>query len=62
MSKEVPVGFKAVRLHFTLDTDADSSQIDNLLKLTERYCVIYQSLKNPPTLAVSRTITGAGPE
>src|SRR5579871_3324605 len=48
VSKEVPVGFKEIRLKFQLDTDATADQIATLLKLTERYCVIYQTLKNPP--------------
>jgi uncharacterized OsmC-like protein len=47
VSKEVPVGFKAIRLAFHLDTDASPDQLATLLKLTERYCVIYQTLKGP---------------
>lgn len=50
VSKEVPVGFKSIRLAFQLDTDATAEQIATLLKLTERYCVIYQTLKNPPVI------------
>lgn len=46
VSKEVPVGFKAIRLEFYLDTDADEEQIAALKKLTERYCVVYQTLTN----------------
>ena len=53
VSKEAPVGFKAVRLKFDLDADATAEQLQTLLKLTERYCVIYQTLKNPPTLTAS---------
>jgi uncharacterized OsmC-like protein len=53
VSKEAPVGFRAVRLHFDLDTDATPDQLANLLKLTERYCVVYQTLRNPPQLTVS---------
>src|SRR5579864_750200 len=41
VSKDAPVGFQAVRLHFDLDTDATPEQLDSLLKLTKRYCVIY---------------------
>jgi uncharacterized OsmC-like protein len=52
VSKEVPVGFQAIRLRFELDTDASSDQIDTLLKLTERYCVVLQTLRSPPTLMV----------
>lgn len=44
VSKEVAVGFKAIRLSFTLDTDATAEQIQTLEKLTERYCVVYQTL------------------
>ena len=44
VSKEVPVGFTAIRLSFILDTEASAEQINNLLRLTERYCVVYQTL------------------
>ena len=44
VSKEVPVGFKNIRLHFNLDTDATEEQIASIKKLTERYCVVYQTL------------------
>lgn len=44
VSKEVPVGFKIIRLFFELDTDANEDEIKTLLKLTERYCVVYQTL------------------
>src|SRR5262245_12141966 len=54
LSKEVPVGFKNIRLHCTLDTDASEEQIDTLLRLTERYCVVYQTLAHPPALSVGR--------
>lgn len=54
VSKEVPVGFQNIRLQFTLDTDASEEQLDTLLRLTERYCVVYQTLAHPPALAVSR--------
>jgi uncharacterized OsmC-like protein len=53
VSKEVPVGFKTIRLHFDLDSDATPERLANLLKLTERYCVIYQTLRTPPALTVS---------
>ncbi len=53
VSKEVPVGFRAIRLHFDLDTDADEEQLSNLLRLTERYCVVYQTLTNATKIAVS---------
>ena len=54
VSKEVPVGFQNIRLHFTLDTDASEEQLATLMRLTERYCVVYQTLAQPPAVAVSR--------
>jgi len=48
VSKETPVGFKAIRLRFVLDTDASEEQRAQLIKLTERYCVVLQTLRNPP--------------
>lgn len=47
VSKEVPVGFEAIRLRLELDTDATQDQLDTLLKLTERYCVVLQTLRSP---------------
>lgn len=58
MSKEVPVGFRSIRLRFTLDTDAPEEQRATLLRLTERYCVIYQTLTHPPAIAVSHRSAG----
>ena len=46
VTKDVPVGFKEKRLQFMIDSNADSDKIETLLKLTERYCVVYQTLKN----------------
>jgi uncharacterized OsmC-like protein len=54
VSKEVPVGFRHIRLNITLDTDAPSEQLDTLLRLTERYCVVYQTLSHPPAMSISR--------
>jgi uncharacterized OsmC-like protein len=54
LSKEAPVGFQNIRLQFTLDTDASEEQLAALLRLTERYCVVYQTLVHPPILAVTR--------
>ncbi|MGF7211200.1 putative OsmC-like protein [Skermanella aerolata] len=48
IAKDAPVGFRSIRLTFDLDTDAGEEQLASLLKLTERYCVIYQTLRNPP--------------
>ena len=50
VSKESPVGFKDIRLSFHLNTDATQEQLDTLLKLTERYCVVYQTLSKSPSL------------
>jgi uncharacterized OsmC-like protein len=50
VDKAAPVGFKAIRLRFELDADAPPELIDKLLRLTERYCVVYQTLKNSPQL------------
>ncbi len=58
VSRETPVGFTDVRLRFRLDSDADEAQLRKLLELTERYCVIYQTLKSAPSL--SSTIDAAG--
>ena len=54
VSKEVPVGFQSIRLQFTLDTDASEEQLATLLRLTERYCVVYQTLAHPPAVLVTR--------
>ena len=54
VAKDAPVGFKNIRLQFTLDTDASEEQLATLMRLTERYCVVYQTLANPPALAVTR--------
>ena len=54
VERDAPVGFKRIRLQIDLDTDADDEQIATLLKLTERYCVVFQTLANTPELTVSR--------
>ena len=54
VAKDVPVGFQNIRLHFELDTDASDEQIATLLRLTERYCVVYQTLAQRPALSVAR--------
>jgi uncharacterized OsmC-like protein len=48
VAKDAPVGFRAIRLAFELDTDASDEQLAKLLQLTERYCVVYQTLRHPP--------------
>ena len=52
VSKEVPVGFSNIRLRFDIQSDANSEQLANLIKLTERYCVIFQTLIKPPKISV----------
>jgi uncharacterized OsmC-like protein len=54
LAKEVPVGFQNIRLRFTLDTDASEAELDTLLRLTERYCVVLQTLSHPPAFSVTR--------
>ena len=54
VSMHAPVGFQRIRLRFALDTDATDEQLDTLLRLTERYCVVYQTLAHPPELTVAR--------
>jgi len=56
VSKDVPVGFKQIRLNFDLDTDATEEQIATLLRLTERYCVVYQTLNHPAKIEVSHRV------
>src|SRR6478736_6310778 len=48
VAKEAPVGFAQIRLRFDVDTDASQDKLDQLLKLTERYCVVYQTIRNGP--------------
>ena len=54
VDRDAPVGFRAIRLSFALDTDAPQDKLDQLLKLTERYCVVFQTLRHTPDLAVTR--------
>lgn len=54
VSKDVPVGLKEIRLHFDLDTDATEEQLATLLRLTEKYCVVYQTLNHSPAIRVLR--------
>ena len=60
VDKEAPVGFKDVRLSFELETDAGEEDLATLLKLTERYCVVLQTLARPPELSVGTTGSTAG--
>jgi uncharacterized OsmC-like protein len=52
VAKDAPVGFAQIRLRFDLDTDAPQEKLDQLLKLTERYCVVYQTIKAGPPVDV----------
>lgn len=53
VTKDAPVGFRAIRLSFVLDTDADEEQMATLLKLTERYCVVFQTISGAPELSTT---------
>jgi uncharacterized OsmC-like protein len=55
VDRDAPVGFRAIRLGFDLDADASPEEPDTLLKLTERYCVVFQTLSSPPELSASVT-------
>jgi len=52
VAKDAPVGFKTIRLSFTVDTDAPQEKLDQVLKLTERYCVVYQTIRNGPPVEI----------
>ena len=58
IDKTTPVGFRAIRLKFEVESDADEAQLANLLKLTERYCVIDQTLRNPAEFSSTIAATG----
>jgi uncharacterized OsmC-like protein len=53
VAKDAPVGFRGIRLTFDIDADLSEDQRATLLKLTERYCVVYQTLRNPPEVTVA---------
>jgi uncharacterized OsmC-like protein len=55
VDRDAPVGFRSIRLAFELDTDADPEQLETLLKLTERYCVVLQTISTPPELSATVT-------
>jgi uncharacterized OsmC-like protein len=65
VGKEAPVGFQRIRVHFALATNASEEQLATLIRLTERYCVVYQTLRQPPTTSISCNVvssrSGAGP-
>jgi uncharacterized OsmC-like protein len=58
VDREAPVGFSRIRLRFELDSDAPEAQLAKLLELTERYCVVYQTLKNTPAPEISHQRVG----
>jgi uncharacterized OsmC-like protein len=58
VDKTAPVGFREIRLGFDIDSDATPEQLETLVKLTERYCVVFQTLNKRPELSVSRTVRG----
>jgi uncharacterized OsmC-like protein len=53
VAKEAPVGFAQIRLRFDVETDAPQEKLDQLLKLTERYCVVYQTIRSGPPVAIA---------
>lgn len=59
VDRDAPVGFRAIRLAFELDTDEPQERIDALLKLTERYCVVFQTISVKPELTVNATLSAA---
>jgi uncharacterized OsmC-like protein len=59
VSKDVAVGFQQIRLRFDLDTDANSDQLATLLRLTERYCVVYQTLSHPAKINVEHSVASS---
>jgi uncharacterized OsmC-like protein len=58
IDKTAPVGFREIRLSFDLDSDATPEQLDTLMKLTERYCVVFQTLNKRPELKIARNTRG----
>jgi uncharacterized OsmC-like protein len=57
--KDIPVGFQRIRLKFNLETEASEEQLATLLRLTERYCVVYQTLRQSPEMQIARNVTGS---
>jgi uncharacterized OsmC-like protein len=54
VAKEAPVGFREIRLSFDLDSEASDEDLARVLNLTERYCVVFQTLRHPPALSIRR--------
>src|SRR5690348_12577998 len=59
VAKDAPVGFQRIRLYFDLETDASEDELSTLVRLTERYCVVYQTLRQPPDITVSHHVSVA---
>ena len=59
VSKDAPVGFRSIRLSFEVESDASDEELDTLLRLTERYCVVYQTIASPPELTATWGRTAA---
>ena len=59
VAKDAPVGFQRIRLDFDLDTDASEEQLSTLMRLTERYCVVFQTLRQSPDVTVSHHVATA---
>jgi len=59
VAKDAPVGFQRIRLYFDLETDASEDELRTLIRLTERYCVVYQTLRQPPEMIVSHHVSVA---
>jgi uncharacterized OsmC-like protein len=59
VAKDAPVGFQRIRLDFDLDTDASEEQLSTLVRLTERYCVVFQTLRQSPDVTVSHHVAAA---
>lgn len=57
VSKEVPVGLQNIRLKFVLKTNASEDELSTLIRLTERYCVVFQTLNSPPKISISQQVT-----
>ncbi|HXH03064.1 MAG TPA: OsmC family protein [Candidatus Competibacteraceae bacterium] len=62
VARDAAVGFRDIRLHFALDTDASAETVAKLIQLTERYCVVYQTLRASPRIAISYATTTRGCE
>lgn len=62
VAKDAPVGFKSIRLRFDLETDAPPEQVAKLVSLTERYCVVYQTLRTPPAFSVVQHLVAKSEE